>query len=73
MSKYTEHRVHAQALRFNILAAPTVWLPRREALVEWLEKFIQRLASPAYALGETEAEDLAAVEKFLRTNLVPIA
>jgi hypothetical protein len=68
-----EHLVHARALRADILAAPGVWLPRRDILVEWLEKFSQRAAAPKYELGETEAADLVALEKFLRKKSVPVA
>ena len=73
MNKHNEHLVRARALRADILAAPGVWLPRREILLEWLEKFLQRVAVPNYALGETEAADLAALDKFLRKRLVPVA
>lgn len=73
MNKHNEHLVHARALRADILAAPSVWLPRREILLEWLETFLQRVARPSYELGETEAADLAALEKFLRKKMVPVA
>lgn len=73
MNKHNEHLVHARALQTDILAAPGVWLPRREILLEWLEKFLQRVAKPSYDLGETEADDLAALDKFLRKKSVPVA
>ena len=73
MNQHNEHLVHAQALQADILAAPGVWLPRREILLEWLEKFLQRVALPNYDLGETEATDLDALDKFLRKKLVPVA
>ena len=73
MSKLQEHAVHARALRADILAAPAVWLPRREIIVEWLDKFLQRVGTPHYALGETEADDLDALDKFLRKKSVPVA
>jgi hypothetical protein len=73
MNKHNEHLVHARALRADIVAAPGVWLPRREVLLEWLEKFLQRGAVPNFDLGETEAADLAALDKFLRRKLVPVA
>ena len=68
-----EHLVHARALQADILAAPGVWLPRREIVLQWLEKFLQRVATPRYELGETEAADLAALDKFLRKQSVPVA
>ena len=71
--KNQEHLVHARALQSDILAAPGVWLPRRDILLQWLENFLQRVAAPKYELGETEAEDLAALEKFLRKKSVPAA
>lgn len=73
MNKDTEHLVHARALKSDILAAPGVWLPRREILLEWLEKFLQRIAGPNYDLGESEAADLVALDKFLRKTMVPVA
>jgi hypothetical protein len=73
MNKHNEHLVHARALRAGILASPGVWLPRREILLEWLEKFLQRVTGPDYELGETEAADLAALDKFLRKKTVPVA
>lgn len=73
MNEHHQHLLHARALQADILAAPGVWLPRREILLEWLEKFLQRVAVPNYALGESEAADLAALEKFLRKKMVPAA
>jgi hypothetical protein len=73
MNQHHEHLVHARALRADILAAPNVWLPRREILVDWLDKFLQRVVVPNYELGETEAADLAALDKFLRKKFVPVA
>lgn len=73
MNKHSEHLIHARALQSDILAAPGVWLPRREILLEWLEKLLQRLALPNYDLGETETADLAALDKFLRRKSVPVA
>lgn len=73
MNSHHEHLVHARALRADILAAPGVWLPRREILLDWLDKFLQRVALANYELGETEADDLAALDKFLRKRSVPVA
>jgi hypothetical protein len=65
--------VHARALRADILAAPNVWLPRREILLEWLDGFLQRAAAARYELEPTEASDLEALDQFLRTQKVPVA
>ena len=73
MNQHHEHLVHARALRTDILAAPDVWLPRREILLDWLDKFLQRAAVANYELGETEAADLVALDKFLRIRSVPAA
>lgn len=73
MNPHHEHLIHARALRADILAAPSVWLPRREILLDWLDKFLQRGAAANYELGETEAADLAALDKFLRKRSVPVA
>ena len=57
----------------EIVAAPTVWLPRRDAVTDWLNQFIARSAQPNFVLGSTEAEDLAALEQFLRKKKIPVA
>lgn len=63
--------LHAQALRADILAAPDVWLPRRAVLLDWLNNFVLRAGVARYALGETEADDLTALDQFLRKKKVP--
>jgi hypothetical protein len=72
MNSHHEHLVHARALRADILAAPGVWLPRREILLDWLDKFLQRVAVANYELGETEMADLVALDKLLRNRSVPV-
>jgi len=67
----TDHVIQARALRADILGAPEVWLPRRETLVDWLDGFLGRADKPSYAMGETEAEDLIALDHFLRRKKVP--
>lgn len=67
------HLARARSLRADLLASPTVWLPRREILLEWLNAFLARAKATEYELGATEADDLAAVDRFLRTNQIPIA
>ena len=73
MDKENEYISQARALLADVLAAPTVWLPRREVLLDWLNGFLSRAKMPDYDLGETEAADLAALEKFLRKKKVPVA
>lgn len=73
MNSHHPHLVHARALRADILAAPGVWLPRRDILLEWLNQFLERAAGANYELGETEAADLVALDTFLRKRSVPVA
>ena len=73
MQKHSEHFLHARALRADILAAPDIWLPRREILLEWLEGFVGRSETTRYELGPTEAADLTELERFLRKKKVPVA
>lgn len=73
MPKANEHVLHARTLRNDILAAPDVWLPRREVLLQWLDGFLLRADKPAYLLGETEAADLTALDLFIRKKKVPVA
>lgn len=67
------HITQARALREDILGSPTIWLPRREFLLEWLNGFLTRAKAAAYELGETEAHDLDALGEFLRSRDVPVA
>jgi len=73
MQRNKEQLIHARALRADILGAPTVWLPRREAMLLWLDSFLKRAESPKYELGQTEAGDLAALDQFLRKKKLPVA
>lgn len=73
MNNNSEHLIHARAMQADILAAPNVWLPRREILLEWLTAFVARAAAPRYELGESEASDLSALDRFLRKLKVPVA
>jgi hypothetical protein len=73
MKPTNEQMQHAKALRADILAAPDVWLPRREILLGWLDGFSKRASESAYDIGETEAADLTALDQFLRRRKVPAA
>jgi hypothetical protein len=68
-----EHTAHARTLRADIVAAPDVWLPRREILLTWLDGFLTRSARASYQLEDTEAADLRALDQFLRKQKVPVA
>lgn len=61
----------ARALHADIMAAPQIWLPRRDIILEWLNGFLLRAATPRYELESSEAEDLNALERFLRQQHVP--
>lgn len=71
MHKNQDHVAQARSLRADILAAPHVWLPRREILLEWLDGFLRRAGSSAYELEPTEAADLHALDQFLRRQKIP--
>jgi hypothetical protein len=73
MQKNNEQLVQARGLRADILAAPTVWLPRRDIIVEWLNTFLLRAATPGAALEESDVSDLVALDRFLRKQHVPVA
>jgi hypothetical protein len=73
MHPHQEKLVHARQLRADIAAAPDVWLPRRDILITWLDTFLTRIAAPKSVLGETDAADLVALERFLRHQKVPAA
>lgn len=63
---------HARALRADLLAAPSVWLPRREVILDWLSDLVRRATAPNYAFAATESDDLVELERYLRTNNVPV-
>ncbi len=67
------NQMQAQTLLADIEAAPSTALPRREAVVAWLNAFLARSNHKNYVMGETEADDLIALNKFLRTYDVPAA
>jgi hypothetical protein len=73
MITQNENISRAQTMRDEIIAAPDVWLPRRDTLLEWLNAFVQRAEMPSYELGSTEAADLTALDRFLRGKKVPVA
>lgn len=67
------HVLHARVLRADLLASPTVWLPRRDVLLDWLAEFIARAQDPRYVFETTETNNLDAIDRFLRKNKVPVA
>jgi hypothetical protein len=73
MNTQSENISRANSMRGEILAAPDVWIPRRDTLLDWLNAFLLRAAAPSYELGETEEDDLKALERFLRHRKVPAA
>jgi CO dehydrogenase/acetyl-CoA synthase beta subunit len=73
MNNPQDSLLQARALQADILASPTVWLPRRDILLEWLTGFLTRAAVTKYVPTETEVTDLVALAQFLRTRKVPVA
>jgi len=73
MQTSNEHVIQARALQADILAAPGVWLPRREILLEWLSAFLNRAVAPKYVCDGSEVADLEALNQFLRKRKVPVA
>jgi hypothetical protein len=62
----------ARSLLAAIHDAPTIILPRRAILVEWLTDFLARASEKSYLPLEDEGKDLAALRSYLRTNCVPV-
>ena len=69
----SSHVLHARALRADLLASPTIWLPRREVVLEWLVELLDRAKDPRYIFEVAEISDLDALDRFLRKNKVPVA
>lgn len=73
MQKHHTHLVHAQALRADIVSSPDLWLPRRDAILHWLNAFLARAETGKFELAATDADDLAALDTFLRKKKIPTA
>ena len=66
-------QAQARALLADIQEAPDTAIPRRDTIVAWLNSFLARSDRKGYVLGETEADDLIALDQFLRSCAVPVA
>lgn len=73
MQKSAEQVTRARTLRADILAAPDVWLPRRDVLLDWLNLFILRAGSSRQEADVMENEDLDALDRFLRKQKIPVS
>jgi len=73
MLKHQAHLTHARSLIAGMQAAPDAYLPRRAILADWLDAFVARASEPRYELGSTEAEDLTALDGFLRSKDIAVA
>lgn len=73
--KHTEDgqlkRSQATAMQSEIQGAPENLFPRRQPILDWLRDFLVRSDKKGYVLGETEADDLTALNLFLREYGVP--
>jgi hypothetical protein len=65
-------RTHAKTMQTEIQSAPNTTLPRRQPILDWLKDFLLRSEKKGYVLGETEADDLTALQLFLREYGVPV-
>jgi hypothetical protein len=69
----TTNQVHAKSLLADIQGAPDTVLPRREAITEWLNGYLLRSDRRDYVVDPIETNDLAELDKFLRSHEVPVA
>lgn len=67
------HQTQARALLADIQDAPETIIPRREAIVDWLNAYLLRSNRKEYVMEQTDADDLIALKKFLRAYQVPVA
>lgn len=73
MPAINPHLLHARALQADLTASPEVWLPRRAVVATWLQELLTRARDPRYEFKAGEVGDLAALDRFFRTNHVPVA
>ena len=70
---HQQQLTHARSLRADVIAAPATWIPRRDIIIEWLNGFITRAQVSSYSMEDTtEANDLVALELFLRKMKTPV-
>ncbi len=67
------NQAQARSLLAALQDAPMTIVPRREPITAWLNAYLLRAGEKGYVMGETETDDLAALDQFLRTNDVPMA
>jgi len=67
----TAHQAHARTLLADMAGAPTSHLPRRATLVDWLNDYLSRASENGYVTNLAEADDLIALDRFLRAHEVP--
>ena len=67
------NQAQARSLLADIQGAADQALPRRGAIVEWLDAFLVRAGVKGYQLQETEAADLASLDLYLRSEHVPVS
>jgi hypothetical protein len=72
-AQQTPSPAQARSLLADIAEAPDASFPRRETIVGWLNAYLQRSERPGYEMDPADASDLVALEKFLRSQRVPVA
>ena len=55
-------RTRAKAMQVEIESAPNTLIPRRQPILDWLKDFLLRSEKKGYVLGETETDDLTALQ-----------
>ncbi|MFI5335886.1 MAG: hypothetical protein ACHQ5A_03835 [Opitutales bacterium] len=71
MSLSAQHQAHATALLTDLHAGAGLFLPRREDIELWLRDFLRRAAAKGYHVDEGDAENLQALDRYVRANLTP--
>jgi hypothetical protein len=69
----TTHHTQAKALLHDIASAPVTAIPRRDTIIAWLETYLARTSEKGHITSDAEANDLIALDQFLRTYAVPVA
>jgi hypothetical protein len=71
MSNTIQCQAYATSLLADVRAAAKNTLPRREDVLTWLADFLARCDRKGYHTQPAEAENLSAIDDFLRASQVP--
>jgi hypothetical protein len=71
MNELKTYQTYATSLLADIQAVAKNDLPRREVILDWLDEFLLRSKKRGFVMGQTDVDDLTALDLFVRVNQIP--